>query len=425
MFDDETKHAEKLLKEFKGDDYAFGEGVLERVGDYAYILGRDLVVISGQNARCTNILDTVVKSLINKGLNITNIFDGARPNAPKEDVYRIAYQLSQSKWNSVVVVGGGSCIDASKAALTLATYGGIIDDYFGTGKISEKSNGEQLPLIAVQTASSSGAHLTKYSNITDLVTHQKKLIVDNSIIPKASIFQYDVTKTKPPNLTKDGALDGISHCWEVWMGSTGKDIFPTISEVAYLGITLIVNYLPIAVENSYNLNARYALGLGTDLGGYAIMIGGTNGGHLGSFSLINLLSHGRACTILNPYYTILFSPTIQDQLKKVAKIYQNANYIEEDTEKLNGRKLAEAVAQGMIKLSKSIEFPITLKEIGASDEHIEKMINAAKDPQLRMKLQNMPIRMDSASDVDKFMRPTLEAAFFGDISLIPNLHNIK
>jgi len=112
-------------------------------------------------------------------------------------------------------------------------------------------------------------------------------------------------------------------------------------------------------------------------------------------------------------------------LKKVAKIYQNANYIEEDTEKLNGRKLAEAVAQGMIKLSKSIEFPITLKEIGATDEHIEKMINAAKDPQLKMKLQNMPIRMDSAGAVDKLMRPTLEAAFFGDISLIPNLHNIK
>jgi alcohol dehydrogenase len=421
MFDDKIRHAEKLLREFKKEDYAFGEGALERVGDYVYTFGSDLVVIAGRNARSTCILDTVVKSFVNKGLNIINVFDGARPNAPREDVYRLAYQLSKSKWNSVVVVGGGSCIDASKAALTLATYGGIIDDYFGTGRISEKSSGEQLPLIAVQTASSSGAHLTKYSNITDLATHQKKLIVDNSIVPKASVFQYDVTKTMPLNLTKDGALDGISHCWEVWMGSTGKENYSKISEIAYLGITLIVNYLLIAVENSYNLNARYALGLGTDLGGYAIMMGGTNGGHLGSFSLIDLLSHGRACAILNPYYTVLFSPAIQDQLKKVAKIYQDAGYIEEDAEKLNGRRLAEVVAQGMLELSKSIEFPVTLKEIGATDEHIEKMINAAKDPQLKMKLQNMPIRMDSARDVDELMRPTLEAAYLGDISQIPNI----
>lgn len=90
----------------------------------------------------------------------------------------MAYQLSRSKWDGVITIGGGSCIDASKATLVLATYGGVIDDYFGTGKVSEKSGGgKQLPLIAVQTASSSGAHLTKYSNVTDVVTHQKKLIV--------------------------------------------------------------------------------------------------------------------------------------------------------------------------------------------------------------------------------------------------------
>lgn len=88
---------------------------------------------------------------------------------------------------------------------------------------------------------------------------------------------------------------------------------------------------------------------------------------------------------------------------------------------MKGRKLAEAVAQGMITLSRNIEFPVTLREAGATEEHVERMIKAAKDPQLKMKLQNMPIPMDAAAgDVDKLMKQTLEVAYTGDISLIPD-----
>ena len=423
MDEDETLQAKKLLEEFKGDDYAFGEGSLEKAGGYAARLGNDVAVITGRQARKSSVLDSVIDSIAREGLNVVNVFDGARPNAPREDVYRLAYQLSisKSKWKGVVAIGGGSCIDASKAALVLATYGGLIDEYFGTGRVSEKSGGEQLPLIAVQTASSSAAHLTKYSNVTDMISLQKKLIVDQTIVPRASVFQYDVTRTMPPGFTKDGGLDGIAHCWEVWMGSTGKDYYDKVSEIAYLGIKMIVDNLPRAVRNGNDLDARCVLGLGTDLGGYSIMVGGTNGPHLGSFSLVDILSHGRACAVLIPYYTVLFSPAIQDQLKKVAKIYMEAGFIRENVKSLEGRELAETVAKGMIELSRSIDFPTTLKETGATKEHIDRMVNAAKDPQLKMKLQNMPIPMDSAAgDVDKLMKPTLKAAYTGNLSLIPD-----
>jgi alcohol dehydrogenase len=422
MSEDGIQRAEELLREFKGNDYAFGEGALEKVGGYAAELGRELIVISDVYIQKIGLSNTIIRSIESEGVKVIDEFDGAGPNTPREDVYRLAYQLLRSKWDGVVVIGGGSCIDSAKASLTLARYGGLIDDYFGTGKVSEKSGGERNPLIAVQTASSSGAHLTKYSNITDMTTLQKKLIVDESIVPKFSVFQYDVTKTMPPSFTKDGGLDGIAHCWEVWIGSTGKDYYDKVSEIASLGIKLIVENLPNALKNSNNLNARRALGLGTDLGGYSIMVGGTNAGHLGSFSLIDVLTHGRACAILNPYYTVLFSDAIQDQLKSVSKIYRQAGYITEDIAALSGRALAEAVATGMIKLSKSIDFPTTLKAAGTTVTHLEKMLKAAKDPQLKMKLQNMPTPMDvSAGDIDRLMKPTLEAAYTGDISLIPEL----
>ena len=91
-------------------------------------------------------------------------------------------------------------------------------------------------------------------------------------------------------------------------------------------------------------------------------------------------------------------------------------------DRLSGRELAEAVARAMIQFMKNIDYPATLKEAGATEKHIERMITAAKDPQLKMKLQNMPIPMDAeAGDVDKLMKPTLLAAYNGDLSLIPNV----
>lgn len=415
------KKAENLLIEFKGDDYAFGTEALKNFDRYIDRIGRKTAIITGGTGIRAGIVDFVRSSLEKRGYEVLGVLEGARQNTPKEDVYRLAYQLVKMGCNGVVAIGGGSVIDGAKAALVLTLYGGVIEDYFGTGLVSAKSGGERIPLIAIQTASSSASHLTKYSNVTDMMTFQKKLIIDEAIVPRASIFQYDVTKSMPLDLTKDGALDGISHCWEVWMGATGKANYEKISEVAYAGIKLIVEALPRVLKNAEDLEARYALGLGTDLGGYSIMLGGTNGPHLGSFSLVDILPHGRACAVLNPYYTVLFSSTIQDQLKRVARIYVNNGYLDEEKMRLEGRKLAEAVAEGMINFFKRIGFSTTLKEAGATEKHIEKMVSAAKDPQLKSKLENMPIPIRAeAGDVDRLIKPTLEAAYIGDFSLIPS-----
>jgi len=411
--------AKNLLIEFKGENYAFGDDVLKFSGKFSESFGKKTAIISGSTARKTGILDEILRSLEERGIEVTGIFEGARPNSPREDVYRMAYQLATSEWDSVIAIGGGSTIDASKAALVLRNCGGVIDDYFGTGEVTRRCGKMKFPLIAVQTASSSAAHLTKYSNITDPVSAQKKLIVDEAIVPPKAIFQYDVTMHMPPKLTREGGLDGIAHCWEVWMGAKGNE---KIEEVAKTGIELIISYLPRAIENGEDLEARYALGLGTDLGGYAIMLGGTSAAHLGSFSLVDILSHGEACGILNPYYMVLFAPAIENQLRALGEILKDEGYMASDVSSMKVRELGEAVANGMFEFLRRIDFPTSLKEAGATEKHIERMVTAAKDPQLKMKLENMPIPMSAErGDVDRYLRPTIEAAYEGDLSLIPEI----
>ena len=175
------------------------------------------------------------------------------------------------------------------------------------------------------------------------------------------------------------------------------------------------------MDEPTDLEAREALGLGTDLGGYAIMIGGTNGGHLTSFSLVDILSHGRACAITNPYYTVFFAPAIEEPLKLLGRIYKDAGLTQADMDSLSGRELGLAVAEAMIALSKRIGFPATLGEVeGFTDGHIERALTAAKDPQLKMKLQNMPVPL-AAEMVNEYMGPILEAAKDGDLSRIKNV----
>ncbi len=425
---DLREQASTILKEFKGDNYAFGSGVLDEApGKFAAQLGSKAMLIGPIEFDWFGpIKDRILKSIEAAGLEVVDLVRSAAPNAPFMDVYRIHSHIMHKNPDVLVVADGGSGIDATKAAAILATLGDIqpeIDPFFGVGevtKVCRESGRTIMPVVAIMMAASSGAHLTKYSNITDPVVGQKKLIVDEAIIPPRSVFDYDVTTSQPMSLTLDGGLDGIAHCLEVYFGSP-PETRDRACRVAELGLDLIIQGLTRIKKDSSDIEARTLLGMGTDLGGYAIMIGGTSGPHLTSFSLVDVLSHGRACALMNPYYTVFFAPAIEDQLRVIGRIYKKYGYVDEDTDSLSGRELGLAVAKGMVKFSKFLDFPTGLRDVpGVSEAHIDRCLTAAKDPQLDMKLRNMPVSLN-AELVEEYMRPILEAAWGGEFDKIKNM----
>ncbi|UCD29159.1 MAG: iron-containing alcohol dehydrogenase [Planctomycetota bacterium] len=426
---DKKQQAAELLRQFKGDNFIFGLDCFNQLGKQAASFGKrvSLVTVGMEENWAQPIHQATRHALDSAAIELAgDPIPGAAPNSPKDDVFRIAQALSEQQPEVVICVGGGSNIDATKAAVTYLTLGDKypeFNNYFGMGQVSkmlDQTNRRLLPMVAVQLASGSGAHLTKYSNITDMQTMQKLLIIDEAVVPPKALFDYKATVSMSRAFTMDGGLDGVSHCLEVYMGIPA-DQSQKVKPVSLLGIDLIVNNLKAACRDPQNLGAREAIGLGTDLGGYAIMIGGTNGAHLTSFSLVDLLPHGRACALMNPYYTVFFAPAIENRLRDIGTIYKNAGYTDAVLDSLRGRDLGLAVAEAMLELSKDIGFPTTLDEVtGFTDTHIERALAAAKNPKLESKLKNMPVPL-TAQTVDDYMGPILAAAKTGDFGRIKNM----
>ncbi|MBT3380679.1 MAG: iron-containing alcohol dehydrogenase [Lentisphaerae bacterium] len=419
------ERARELLNGWKGNAYSFGAGTLEQVGPATATLGERALVFANSGTWLGPSVSRVLGSLRKAGVDIVGerAWPASRPNAPREDVYRLEAAILRFDPDCIVVVGGGSAIDAVKAAAVLAALGDVEDDvegFFGVGQVSDllKKTGRAIkPIVAVQTAAGSAAHLTKYSNVTDPSVGQKKLIVDDAIIPPCAIFDYALTCSAPAELTVDGALDSVAHSLEVFYGIPAEKE-ELVQEIALLTVELVLQSAPAAMREPAAIAPREALGLAADLGGYAIMVGGTNGGHLTSFSLVDATSHGRACGIMNPYYTVFFAPAIEGRVRAVGELYARAGYMDADLTALDGRELGEAVARGMIAFAKAIGMPTTLAELpGFTDAHIDRALQAAKNPQLEMKLKTMPVPLD-AGLVDEYMGPILQAAKTGDFSLI-------
>jgi alcohol dehydrogenase class IV len=410
--------AENLLIQWKGTNYQFGNNVIENAASFTDGYKR-IQIFAGNNVRVNGFLDTICNVLTKNTMPEIEISDGAAPNSPITDVVRMAQQIKEYVPDLVISVGGGSVIDAVKSAIVLACLDGTMEDFFGSDLVSSKlrsASKKLTPHLAIMTASASAAHLTKYSNVTNTETFVKKLVIDPCITPFRALFDYSVTSSMNSQFTKAGVLDGIGHLTEVYFGVSERNKqFGLIEQIALTGLELLIGNIESVLSYPDNPDARRLIGLGTDLGGYAIMLGSTNGPHLNSFSLVDIMDHGIAVGILQPYYGKYFAPAIPDKIKKVCSIYKKHGYIELpcSIDNLGVDDIGMVYAKTTICFMEKNGLPSCLNHIKQFNySHIEKMLAAAKNPQLESKLKAMPIPM-IPEDIDFKMRLILESAIEG------------
>lgn len=423
---EETKQrierAYAILKAWRKESYVVGADAFTRIGAIVAQSGRTVLVLYDPHVD-KSIIEEILQSIHSASEHMYVIPVPVDSHyAVREHIYRIESYILHHEVDSIVAVGSGGTIDIAKGAALMAAVGASlsndIDQYFGVGKVSSallQAQKNMVPIIAAQAAALSGTHISKYVNVLDPATGKKKLIVDEAVVPDYSVFDYRSLLHVPFETIVDGALDAIAHTVEVYF-NIGTKINRILDDLVELVISLVFVNLPKLVIDKTDIVALEAIAAAADLGGYAIMLGGTSGAHLTSFSLADILPHGIASFLMNPYYIMSYRNKITPQLVTLEHILYSLGFItslEQQTQ-----KRAFAVCKAFQGLLITLNLPTRLKDIqNFSEKHVENIRQSFHDPQLAMKIENMPIHIPE-SLIDWYVEHVHTAAIEGRLDKV-------
>lgn len=221
----------------------------------------------------------------------------------------------EEKCDSVLAIGGGSVIDATKSIAMLAVNDGLIEDY----QMGEKEVTKPLPLyIAIPTTSGTGAEATKVSVVYNNNNGLKKSVYHTTTIADIAILDPEVTVSLPKKLTAITGMDALSHAIESYVSLNATDITEMYSLKA---LELISRSFVEAVENGDNLQARGDMALGSYFAGCALNAG-VGIAHMVAqpIGAIFKIPHGDACSILLPLSMELNVEHSVEKYKKIAEV---------------------------------------------------------------------------------------------------------
>src|SRR5262245_10342105 len=177
------------------------------------------------------------------------LYSGVHPNPIESDVRESAALFRERKCDGVIAIGGGSPLDAGKAARALAKRSG-----FELAKFYDEPDWSGLaPFVAIPTTAGTGSEVGRSSVITLDATKRKAVIFHPELLAKLVILDPELTVGLPPKLTAATGADALTHCIESF---TCPQFHPMCDGVALEGIRLIIDALPKACQNGKDLEAR-------------------------------------------------------------------------------------------------------------------------------------------------------------------------
>lgn len=255
----------------------FGSGKLKELGEQDLPGKKALLLISdGKSAKVNGSLDTVKEQLAKANVAYS-VFDKIMENPVREIIMEGAAFAKDNACDFILALGGGAVLDSSKAIAAMATNDGDLWDYVcgGTGKgLPLKNKG--LPIVTVPTSSGTGSEINCWGVISNLDTKEKIGFGAECLIPVLSIVDPELMKTVPPQYTAFQGFDALFHNTEVMM-SNGINVFS--EAIALSAIEHIAKYLPRAVRDGNDTEAREAVAYGSTVAGIAMQLTSTTAQH--------------------------------------------------------------------------------------------------------------------------------------------------
>ena len=245
----------------------FGAGVLKKLHEEKIPGKKALVVISnGKSTRTNGSLAALEAELDAAGVAHV-LFDKIQAN-PLEPTVQEGVEFGRAEGVDFVIgLGGGSVMDAAKAiAAMIPQQGGRVWDYMATGTSEHRPfNAPLLPFVAITTSAGTGSEVDAGSVITSPVTHEKGAFF--SQCPALAVVDPALMLTVPPKFTAYQGFDALFHNTEGYISKFGNEMGAMVELEA---IRLLGKWLPVAVADGKNLEARTKVAFANTLGGYSM-----------------------------------------------------------------------------------------------------------------------------------------------------------
>ena len=346
-----------------------GAGCLNDLGATVKDLGfKKAFVVTDNFLMANGVASKVLNALQDSGIEY-EVYSEVVPNPTCKNVHDGLDRLKGTDCDFLVSIGGGSPQDTAKAIGILATNGGHIKEYEGVNISKNKS----LPIVAVNTTAGTSSEVTINYVVTDEERHVKMVMVDKNSLATVTVNDPELMVEKPASLTAATGMDALTHAIETIVT---PGAYPVSDATALAAVKIIFDYLPRAVENGHDIEAREQMVYAVFLGGIAFSNAGLGNVHAMAHQLggIYNLPHGVCNAMLLPYVE-------EENAKYVPeKFVSIANVLGYDVEGKAAQECAAFVVNSMKELAKKVGIPATLGELGVNDVDFDLLAeNAMKD----------------------------------------------
>ena len=314
------------------------------------------------------LLDSLLAALGESGFTPV-VFDQVIPNPTDKTVDLAVAAYRDHQCDMLIGFGGGSSIDTAKAVRAMiANPGQPVSAFEGIGKI--RHIGPYL--AAVSTTSGTAAEVTSNAVIIDTSRCVKMVLIDSAIIPEIAVNDPELVMGLPADVTAATGMDALTHAVEAYVSAAAH---PLTDPMALESIRLISRWLPTAVADGKNTQAREAMAHAQYLAGMAFNSAGL--GYVHSLAhqpgATHNLPHGVCNAILLPIVCEFSRPVRTDRFAKIAEAMGNsiAGRYDEDASRL--------AIQSIRSLSRTVGIPEGLGVFGITEADIPQWIEPAQN----------------------------------------------
>lgn len=260
-------------------------------------------------------LETAQRAMNDTGIR-TDVFDQVEANPRTSTVTRIAEMIRANDLAGVIALGGGSVIDAAKAAAMLANNEQRIEQYEGKNRYAKAPR----PFIAIPSTCGTGSEVTWVSVLTIESIRSKISVKGESMFPNIALVDADLLQSLPAELVAFTGADALTHALEC---ATCLAANPVSDALAEKSAALLFRYLSRAADDiEGDAEAREAVMRASTLAGMAFTNADVAAVHCLSESLGGLydLPHGKLNAILLLPVLRYHRPAIGDRLAQLDSI---------------------------------------------------------------------------------------------------------